>query len=412
MRDTVAPVTSRRADLTFRHNAQRGRHGWLRLTPAYSLRLVEQILDASGPSARTVLDPFSGSGTTVLGAACRGWTALATDINPFLIWLARVKSDRYSKHDLEQCHQRSLEIVRQLRQGRRRAALPPPMRNIERWWNPSALSFLAALRDAIMATLERRPRALLQVAFCRTLMAVSSAAFNHQSLSFGSGPATSGSREDLRRMVGRFVDDVAVVLASGSENPSVRPRLWCRDARHLDRLPVEPQSVGLVLTSPPYPNRMSYVRELRPYLYWLGHLEDACQAGQLDWEAIGGTWGMATSRLSDWHPQSDEPRRLLGSTLERVHDAHPKNGPLMANYLGRYFEDMGTHLRSLRTLLSADARLHYIVGNSVFYGNLVSTERILARQLRAAGYQRISVTPVRKRNSKKELFEYHVQARV
>jgi hypothetical protein len=44
-----------------------------------------------------------------------------------------------------------------------------------------------------------------------------------------------------------------------------------------------------VLTSPPYPNHMSYIRETRPYLYWLGYLTAGPQGGDLDWQAMGGT---------------------------------------------------------------------------------------------------------------------------
>ena len=39
----------RRAHLTFRGNVALGRHGWLRLTPAYSLALVRELLKQSGP---------------------------------------------------------------------------------------------------------------------------------------------------------------------------------------------------------------------------------------------------------------------------------------------------------------------------------------------------------------------------
>src|SRR6201996_8295136 len=85
---------AQRAELTFKHNRQQGRHGWLRLTPAYSVRLVEQILEESGAGAR-VFDPFSGSGTTALCAAYRGSTGVATDLNPFLVWLARAKASSY-----------------------------------------------------------------------------------------------------------------------------------------------------------------------------------------------------------------------------------------------------------------------------------------------------------------------------
>lgn len=39
------------AQYTFKYNTSIGRHGWLRLTPAYSVRLVEEILDKDYTSA-------------------------------------------------------------------------------------------------------------------------------------------------------------------------------------------------------------------------------------------------------------------------------------------------------------------------------------------------------------------------
>lgn len=45
----IQPLSSARqnADLTFKLNRHYGRHGWLRLTPAYSVKLVSEILKAS-----------------------------------------------------------------------------------------------------------------------------------------------------------------------------------------------------------------------------------------------------------------------------------------------------------------------------------------------------------------------------
>ena len=75
-----------RAELTHKHNRNSGRHGWLRLTPAYSVKLVSDVLAHFDKSA-AVLDPFAGTGTTILAAAEQGHAALGVDINPFLVWL-------------------------------------------------------------------------------------------------------------------------------------------------------------------------------------------------------------------------------------------------------------------------------------------------------------------------------------
>ncbi len=97
---TAAPL-SRRPDYTHQYNAASGRHGWLRLTPAYSVKVVEEILEAY-PHATRVLDPFCGTGTTALCAIRRGIPATTTDINPFLIWLAEAKTRIYSQAHIEE----------------------------------------------------------------------------------------------------------------------------------------------------------------------------------------------------------------------------------------------------------------------------------------------------------------------
>ena len=76
----------------------------------------------------------------------------------------------------------------------------------------------------------------------------------------------------------------------------------------------------------------------------------------------------------------------------------------------KYFADIWAHLRSARETLNAGAQVHYIVGNSSFYGVLVPVERIYAELLAELGFERVTCKPIRKRNSNKQLFEFDVSA--
>ena len=397
-----------RADYTHKFNAKTGRHGWLRLTPAYSVKVVEEIIASSGQGLR-VLDPFCGTGTTALCAVARGHQATTVDINPFLTWLARAKTRRYAsplQAEAERVALAALDLTR------RRAIAPSPtpkIHRIERWWPETATSFLARLKAAIaLSAANVQVRDLLQVAFCRTLIKLSRAAFNHQSMSFKDGCADAQGELQIDLDADAvYMDDVRFVLQGAGDNPSSVATVVEGDARHLSRF----QDVGfdLVVTSPPYANRMSYIRELRPYMYWLDYLADARAAGELDWQAIGGTWGIATSRLNGWEARQDcwLPEEL-GEVVARIAaDAHA-NGALLAAYVAKYCEDMSRHFQSLRTVLNPGARVHYIVGNSTFYGVLVPTEQLYAAMLREYGFAEVSVRPIRKRNSKKALVEFDV----
>jgi len=397
-----------RSDYTHKFNAKTGRHGWLRLTPAYSVKVVEELILQCDRPMR-IFDPFCGTATTALSAAYHGHEGTTTDINPFLVWLGQAKAACYSPADLAATRDacaRSVALVAQKKVG----PVPlPPIHNIGRWWSPGALGFLCLLRAAIDMVSERLSpeRDLLLVAFCRTLISLSNAAFNHQSMSFKDAAQLPFAFD--HDMAGMFAEDVRFVLAGAGENPVGRAKVLLGDARC---------SAGLgegifdrVITSPPYSNRMSYIRELRPYMYWLGFLINGRDAGELDWAAIGGTWGIATSRLIEWQrPAERYAHSALEEAVTKIAHADHKNGALLSNYVAKYFEDIWLHFRNLPPILAPGAGLHYIVGNSTFYGVLLPVEKIYAAMLETLGFKKIECRAIRKRNSKKELIEFDVAA--
>jgi len=71
---------------------------------------------------------------------------------------------------------------------------------------------------------------------------------------------------------------------------------------------------------------------------------------------------------------------------------------------------MYQHFLNIRKQLTDGAELYYIVGNSKFYDTLVAVETLYAEMMAAVGFTDIQVTPIRKRNSKKELYEFIVSA--
>ena len=399
-----------RAELTFKHNRGRWRHGWIRLTPAYSVKVVNEILHGIDRNVK-VLDPFSGTATTALCANGHGIDAETVDINPFLIWLAETKLHHYSNDDLSAFDTALSNIKDAVARVNADRVPNPPLSNIDRWWPADALVFLCKLKFAIEDTSAPHTvvRSLLDVVFCRLIISLSNAAFNHQSMSFKDasgdlfGPRSS---DEFVSILARASNDVRNTV---QPNPIGDSAVTLDDARSLEHL--QHRDFDVLITSPPYPNRMSYIRELRPYMYWLGFLRESADAGELDWKAIGGTWGVATSRVADWSP--DRSIRFPTDFNQAVKDialAHARNGRTMSNYVAKYFEDMFRHIHAVHPLLRKGGRVHYIVGNSLFYGIPVDSDRIYVHMLRKAGFSNVTSRVIRKRNSKKELFEYDVSA--
>src|SRR3954471_12110389 len=306
----MSATLGRREDLTFKANLQATRYGWLRLTPAYSVHLVAELLERHAREDTLVLDPYCGTGTTALVCAERGVACRTTDINPFLVWLTRAKTAAYDSGALDAFDAAAARVAEAIRAGDRVPEWLPRLHRIDRWGDEPTLHALgramAAIREQDVA-----PAAgdLLRIAFCRVLIDRASVSFGHQSMSFatrvaGEAPLPAaglvGLTADAWTAATRALERSAATPVRG------RPAVTLADARELGGA-LRRGRARRGLTSPPYPNRMSYIRELRPYMYWLGYLSDGRAAGELDWQAIGGTWGCATSNVAKWTAPAPRP---------------------------------------------------------------------------------------------------------
>lgn len=400
-------AVTQRADYTFKYNKKLGRHGWLRLTPAYSVKLVEEIIRHI-PKDSFILDPFSGTATTGLVAAEHGITSHGFDINPFLVWFGNAKCRNYTHEELTTLQKTVKKILIEVEALVSQENWVPNIHNITRWWNTHTLKILAALRQSIVNHFGEirndHISSLAWIAFCRLVIETSSAAFNHVSMSF----QEKTELFEIKQVQNLYLEIVELIILSASSEISHSSSVFLVDARDIDAK--NDVQYSHVVTSPPYPNRISYIRELRPYMYWTKFIDEAKEAGELDWKAIGGTWGIATSRLKKWEVNGVILPDIVIENSTKILETNQKNSLLMANYVLKYFYDMHLHFQNLQDSLQQGAVLSYIVGNSSFYGVQVHAEELLKSSLLSLGFTNVGSKIIRKRNSKKELFEYCVFA--
>ena len=401
-------MITKRADYTFKYNRRLGRHGWLRLTPAYSVKLVREII-ARLPEGSHILDPFSGTATTGIVAGEYGHPSSLFDINPFLVWFGDVKLQTLTCQQAAALRNAAREITVYAQSLSEDEFQYPQISNIERWWDSETLKNLAKLRTSLSVLIhepqESSCYAPLWVAFARVAIEHSAAAFNHVSVSFHPSAKAHSLHQILFSFTSfaeSFIDDALAPLDSSS-------RVYLRDSS-------EPLPTGFsfdaIVTSPPYSNRISYIRELRPYMFWLGFLTEPREAGELDWQSIGGTWGVATSRLAKWSPSHDCPAPTLAPIVRDIRESGGPNCELLSIYVNKYFHDIDRHIASVKMALNDNAEVHYVVGNSTFYGIHVPTPELYMELLHSRGFVCVNSRLLRKRNSKKELFEYCVSARL
>ena len=84
-------------------------------------------------------------------------TVAGLDIHdPFLVWLGRAKTARYTDAALASTREQCERVVDSVRRNLIHPAETPPIYNIDRWWNPGELAFLCKLRAGIEAESENQ----------------------------------------------------------------------------------------------------------------------------------------------------------------------------------------------------------------------------------------------------------------
>lgn len=403
----VQKVSSLREHLTHKGNLKNTRYGWLRLTPAHSVHLVSELLDSHDEEKPIVLDPFCGTGTTALVCAERGIESDTTDINPFLVWLANAKTEYYSATDIKdfEC---SADKIAEKFVAQTNGEWKPELFQIEKWWDELTLKGLSNAMAAVKKVEKNNSNNavnLLKLAFCRVMIERANVSFAHQSMSFKKN--VNPSLFPTNAVINSWEQAVLSIGNAARSEILKQPTVYLCDARNLTSK-LEVNRYSCVITSPPYPNRMSYIRELRPYMYWLKYLETAQDASELDWQAIGGTWGSATSKVGKWMPETDVkiPFGNFQSIIKQIAEI----SVVLSRYVHKYFYDMEKHTRELFQVVKSGGKIHYIVGNSKFYDVMLPVELIFAALFESAGFVDCKVRTIRKRTSKKELFEFVVSA--
>ena len=388
-------------------------HRWYRLTPSFAPQLADDIADHFELSPSDfVLDPFSGVGTVPLCMKYRGVPACSVEINPYLHFVGSVKTRTYADISaINKCFEEFLVAFRaNLRDVpfesrptdflREHANDIPRINFPERWWSRGNLAQLICLRRLVEGfQAEQRHLDLLKIAVLSILVPVSNAKHNHVSLTFAKKPLPTVNIADiLAQQLGNMISDLRAV----ADIPTAEVTIFQGNSKELTKVLPERPKASAIITSPPYPNRFSYARETRPHLFFFDFIRSAQAVGQLETDAIGGTWGKATSVLSHGvAPKNKVVQSLLNPFLHGIHS----NGNLMAHYVVKYFNNIYEHAGQVAEVCKKQARLAYVIGNSKFYEHPLPSDEILASIFGHFGFVLERIDRMRKRQSKTGLYE-------
>lgn len=408
---TGGPAEDRRASVNRLRDADAPVHRWYRFVLSFPAHLVRRYLNEFGAGPGTVaLDPFCGTGTTLVECRKRGVSAIGLEAMPMARFASTVKTDwtppaegllRHAervavraKHLGERGDSRDL---RRLPEAARRLLIRDSI-------SPRPLHRALALREAILeesaesdaANAAAAPgeaasgngfTAHERLALAKTLV------HDAGNLHFGPEVGVRGFREDAPVVdawldrVGEMAADLGKVAELGNGAVAAVHHADARDPSCL-----EADSVDCVITSPPYPNEKDYSRTTRLETVVLGFAGDLAELrGQKKRLVRSNTRSVYRADEDHRFVEHDDEVQRIARLIEERRAELGKTSGFERNYHRvtlLCFGGMARHFAALRRVLRPGAKLAYVVGDQASYFRiLIRTGEILGRLAESLGYE-------------------------
>ncbi len=355
----------------------------------YPAKFIPQIprfcIESFSKEEDVVLDPFMGSGTTLLESYILGRESYGIDIHPLARMIAKVKTSPMDPTHLSRVAERLLDGIRS--DDCDNSSLIPDIPNRDHWFRPEVLGNLATIKKHVWRIRSGPTQDFFKICFSSIIRKMSNSDADSlipEVTSFRKkldeqGKTSFDVLSKFENTVGNKLLDAEGLWKISQEvqkdfrNPPTI-NIIGRDARAID---MEDSSVDLAVTSPPYASAVHYVSVHKLEMFWLDLLDDMAR---LDGQVVG-TSRAYVREYRPWEPKTRVPE------LKRVLTELIENEKKSAYIVYKYFDDMRRNLCEINRVLHRNGIYCMVVGENTFRKVRIPTYLILARIASQCGYE-------------------------
>lgn len=330
--------------------------------PAKSIpEITRWFLQKYGNLPFTILEPFAGSGTTILESVIYGASVYWLDYNPLSRLICQVKTSKFNYSEVIQ------EIEKVLNNSQHQKYAPETIyfKNKDFWFQKPVQEALEILRENIIqAKSEIKP--LLWLVFSLTVRKTSD---------MNDGMILAAKRSHVKDIPKRDREDVFKYFKIYSNKAIEAIQEWQEFERQSQVITQELAaksaikikdncSIDAVITSPPYINAIDYIWATKFELHWLAMVKNDKERLDLYSQEIG------TERIAkqQWKELGKTGNKKLDRLIEDIYTgkkyrASSGQNQLRSRVVYKYFTDMKNHFNSCFGLLKPGGYYCFAIGD-------------------------------------------------
>jgi len=356
-------------------------HGYYTYPAKFIPQLAARLIKENSKENDIVIDPFMGSGTTIVEAILNYRKAIGVDINNIAHLISKVKTTPLNNKKLQDEFTKIYFDIENRADGQIDFFLEdalnkiPQNERIDYWFNKEQKEKLSIIFSRLLEIKNKDIRDFFFVAFAQILK--SSSIWLQKSVK-----PTRDFNKKIQGPISLFYKQTKKMIKKHSEFEKLLPDntksnidefriVKCDDSRNL---PCESKRASLIVTSPPYVTSYEYADLHQLPSLWFSYFE---QLPEFRKKFIGSAYNERN--------EIDLQSRVAEEIVEKLGDN--KKGREVKNY----FADMLESFMEMKRVLKKGGRACIVIGNTQFRGIEILNAEVFREQFENVGFRTYDV---------------------
>lgn len=385
--------------------ANSGANGWHRYVGRFPAQLIRAIINAFDLGADdTILDPFVGSGTTLVEARLLGVPSIGIEISPLSAMMSRVKSQFPNdpskllsvEKELEEFYKNKYQVFLAKFGNKychddvlkRKGNEIKPFPNIEKWFTPNALLGTSIVVEFILKLSKtyRYGAEFVAIALSSKMRSIGNVDVDVVRAEYRKTPRENVDVLSLvTNQIKKMIRSIETMTFSHKGIVSDQNTVTVYEGSCLEQY-IKSQSISAIITSPPYGvESLSY---LRTHLLSFRALEPILGVDPYNFgEGVIG---------SEYIPEDEHSLPELSSLNESktynsffgalLHDEEMEPLKTRVVMMMKFFCDINRLIKKFSDWLRPNGRVAFVIGNKKIGDKIIPTDKIVTELFEANGF--------------------------